>query len=132
MAGFSNYSAVRTIDFWLQGNTLTSAAPTNKYVALFIADPTDANITANEVTGTWYARQICNSWNVTSNTTAANANQLIWNAVTGSAVTVTHYAIYDALTAGNMICSGALTASRTLNVSDIFTVGADQLAISLD
>lgn len=132
MAGFSNYSAVRTIDFWLQGNQLGAVSPENKYIALFFADPTDANVTANEVSAAWYARQLCNAWNVTGSNVVANANQVTWNAVSGSAVTVTHYAIYDALTAGNLICSGPLTVSKLLNVTDIFTLSAGQLVLTFD
>lgn len=132
MSGFSNYSAVRTIDFWLQGNQLSSTPPANKFIALFFADPTDANITANEVSAPWYERQLCNAWNVTGSNVAANANQVLWDAVTGSAVTVTHYGIYDAETAGNLICSGPLSVSKLLNVSDIFTLGAGQLVLTFD
>lgn len=132
MAGFSNYSATRTIDFWLLGNALSSVSPANKYVALFFADPTDANVTANEVSAAWYSRQLCNSWNVTGSNVVANANTLIWNAVTSSAVTVTHYALYDAASAGNLIASGALTTSKLLNVSDIMTLSAGNLVLTFD
>lgn len=132
MSGFSNYSARRTIDFWLQNNSMASNPPANKYLALFFADPTDANVTANEVAAAWYARQIANSWNVTGENIAANANQISYNAVTGAAVTITHWGLYDALVAGNLIASGALDASQLLNISDILTWGAGELILTFE
>lgn len=132
MSGFSDYSARRTIDFWLQSNSLASNPPANKYLALFFADPTDANITANEVTGAWYARQLCNSWNVTGSNVAKNSNQIAYDAVTDAAVTVTHWALYDAITGGNMLASGAAASSKLFNIADICVFNAGQLELDFD
>jgi len=46
--------------------------------------------------------------------------------------TITHFAIYDALTAGNLLCWGDLSTTKTINTNDIASFGVGQLKISLD
>lgn len=127
MAGFSTYYAQRCIN-----NDFVGGA--TKYLALFLADPTDDNVTANEVTGAWYARQPVSSWTAPVGTGAstANSNQMAFNPVTGAAVTVTHWAIYDAVSGGNEWASGAFTSSKVLDIDDIFTIKAGEAILSFD
>jgi len=44
----------------------------------------------------------------------------------GSWGTITHFALFDALTTGNMLMSGALTASQAITTNQIarFAIGA--------
>ena len=129
MAGFSTYLARKLINYTLRGQAYTPPAGT--YLALFTADPTDDNVTANEVTGGWYARQQITSWSEpVSDTTTSNSNQLTFSAVTGSAVTVSHWGIYDAATTGNLLFSGTLDNTKVLNVDDVFVINA--LALDVD
>lgn len=136
MAGFSDYTAQATINYLLLGTSMPSVS--NRYLAIFTADPKDDNSgAANEVSGAWYARQIANSWTSpvsnpdgTSGTITKNSTQISYAAVTGSSVTVTHWGLYDAVTGGNLMFSGALTASKTLNVSDVLTLAAEQLVMT--
>lgn len=127
MAGFSTYLAQQLINHTLRGAAYT--APANLYLALFTADPTDDNVTVNEVSGAWYGRKSITSWTapVGTGTVTSNSNQLTFNAVTGSAVTITHWGLYDALTSGNLMFSGAWDVSKVLNVDDVFTVNAQDL-----
>lgn len=132
MAGFSTYLSQALINSTLRG--VAFSVPSTLYLALFTSDPTDNNTTANEVTGGWYARQATGSWAAavgTGNSTS-NSAQITFPAVTVSSVTVTHWAIYDAVTVGNLLYSGALTASKLLNVADVLVVGAGQLVITID
>jgi len=48
------------------------------------------------------------------------------------ACTVTHVALWDASTSGNMLMSGALSASKIINVGDTFQMSSSTLAIALD
>lgn len=136
MAGFSDYSAQATINYWFAGTAMPTV--TNRYLALFTADPKDDNSgTANEVSGAWYARQVANSWAApvsnpdgTSGTVTSNSAQITFPAVTGSSVTVTHWGLYDAATSGHLLYSGALSSSKTLNVSDVMTLAANQLVLT--
>jgi hypothetical protein len=136
MAGFSDYTAQATINYWMLGTAMPAVA--GRYLALFTADPKDDNSgSANEVSGAWYARQAISGWTApvsnvdgTSGTITQNSAQVTFPAVSGSSVTVTHWAIYDASTSGNLLYSGALSVSKTLNVSDVMTLAANQLTMT--
>ena len=129
MAGFSNYLAQQTISHFIRRSSVS--VPSGTYLALFTADPTDANITANEVVAAWYARQNITGWSVPSGTTTStsNSNTISFNVVTGSAITLTHWGIYDAANSGNLLCSGAMASPKTLNIDDQFIVDPGELVL---
>jgi hypothetical protein len=136
MSGFSDYSAQAAINYYLLGTPMP-AVP-GLFLALFTADPKDDNSgSASEISAGWYARQECDSWTApvsnpdgVTGTVSSNSAQVTFPATTGSSVTVTHWALYDAVTGGNLLFSGALTTPRTLNVSDVMTLGANQLTMT--
>lgn len=132
MAGFSTHLAQALINHVFRGQNY--AAPNGIYLALFVADPTDNNITANEVTGAWYGRQSVNSWAAPTGTavSTANSNRVVYNAVSGSAVTVTHWGLYDAATSGNLLASGAWTQPKLLNIDDVLAVNANDLTLAFE
>lgn len=134
MAGFSNHLAQATINHFFRN--VSQSSPTNRYLALFVADPTDITTTAlsNEVSAGWYARQSVQFDAPADGTdvTTANTAQLTFNAVTGSAVTVTHWGIFDASTTGNLLASGAFSSTKVLNVDDVFVVSAGALVLTFD
>jgi hypothetical protein len=130
MAGFSTFYAQKCInDHFVTGSA--------KYLALFVADPTDANLTANEASGAWYARQAIGSWAapVGAGTLTSNSNAVTFPAVENNAITVTHWGIYDALSGGNMWASGEIKDSsgnaspKVLNVDDVFITKAGELSL---
>lgn len=125
MAGFSTYQANKI----LQDELATPYA--SRYLALFIADPTDDNITANEVSAAWYARQATGAWAAPAGGVSSNSNQINFPAVTGSQVTVSHWGIYDAFSGGNLRFSDAFASPKTFNVDDIPFLAAGDLAITL-
>lgn len=97
----------------------------NAYVSLHTADP--GNTGASEVAGGSYARQLtgfgapADDSGVRAITNAADVD------FTGMpAVTVTHFAVWDAATAGNPLYKEALAASRTTLAGDTirFTTGS--------
>lgn len=129
MAGFSNYLAQAVINHFVRRST--QSVPAGMHLALFVADPTDANDTTKEVVAAWYGRQSVSSWSVPSGTvtSTSNSNAVTFNAVTGAPVTITHWGLYDAATSGNLLYSGALSASKTLNINDQFVVDAGALVL---
>lgn len=131
MPGFSTYLAQNIINSTLRGQAFT--VPGTLYLALFTSDPTDNNITTNEVASAWYARKATGAWSapVGSGNSSSNSNQVLWDAVTGSAVTVTHWGIYDALTSGNLLYSDTIGTPKTFNVSDVPFVAAGTLVIQM-
>lgn len=128
MSGFSNHFAQQTINHFIR--RIPQPVPDGTYLALFVADPTDANDTTKEISGAWYARQEVTAWSAPvkdpDSTYTANANDIAFPAVTGGAVTATHYGLYDALTAGNLITSGPLPSAKVLNVDDVPTIKAGE------
>jgi len=107
-------------------------APTTLYIALFTAAPGEAG-GGTEVTGGSYARvAVANSateWDATAagDGTTANTNTATFPAPTASWGQVTHWAIMDAASAGNMLAYAALGTPKTINNGDAapsFAAGA--------
>jgi hypothetical protein len=86
------------------------------------------------VSGNGYARVVTGTITVsgTSPTLATNAAAIEFAAASGGNWgTITHVAIFDALTSGNMLGWAALSSSRTINDGDIIRIPAGDLDITL-
>jgi hypothetical protein len=125
-----------TVAEYLVGKT--AATLPSVWVALFTAAPSDAG-GGTEVSGSSYARVATTgaSWTSANATTGviSNAAALAFPTATGSSYTVTHVALMNSAsgTAGsNYIASGALTASKTINVGDTpnFPIGSLTLTVA--
>lgn len=132
MSGMSTYLAQKLIGHVLQG--LAYPVPAGTYLALFVADPTDDNVTANEVnsaTATWYGRKHITAWSapVGSGTVSSNSNSVIFNTVTGAAVAISHYGIYDAVSGGNLLDSGPLVATKVLQIDDVMELAPGDISL---
>lgn len=125
MSGFSTYQANAIIN-----DTLVTPYA-DRYLALFIADPTDANVTANEATGDWYNRKPTGSWASPTEGATTNNGSIQYNPITGAQVSISHWGIYDALTAGNLRYSGAFATSKVFNIDDFPIIGPGDLDINL-
>lgn len=131
MSGYSNYLAQAIITKTLVTPTVPNVA--TLYLALFTADPTDANITTNEVSGGWYVRQATGGWTAPVGVVStSNSNQITYPAVTGSAVTVSHWGVYDALSGGNLLYSDSVGATKTFAIGDVPVIAANALVISFE
>lgn len=132
MSGASDYLEVELLDHILRQAGYTS--PTNVYIALFTADPTDANVTANEVSDSGYARQsVTGDFDAPHATGgySANGSAITFPAVVDAQIIVTHVGFYDQLTGGNLLLSQALSASKTLAVADVLSFGIGALKVTL-
>ena len=125
----SNYLRGKVIDLAFRGVAYTP--PSTIYVSLHTSDPTGAGLTATEVSASWYARQVITFATQTTAGQTSNSNTVTYPGVTGSAVTVTNFGIWDALTLGNMLESGALSSSKTFNISDVPSWLPGQLALTM-
>jgi len=140
MAALSDFAENKIIDFLFRGQALgitgASAAagtgPTNVYVALYTANPTDSTA-GTEVTGGSYARvtvasslanwagtQGAGTTTVSSGTTGttSNNNAITFPAPTANWGVVTGAALCDATSGGNILAYGALTVNKTVNNGD--------------
>lgn len=131
MAGFSNHLAQALVNATLRATAYSSPAVANLYLALFTADPTDANVTANEVSAAWYTRITTGTWAAPSGGVSSNLSTITFPAVTSASVTVTHIGIYDASTGGNLLYSQAMSASKTLAVNDVLVFAIGDIDIDL-
>jgi len=129
MAGLSDYLENKLLDHVLK--TAAYTVPTNIYVALFTAAPTDAG-GGTEVSGSGYARTVMNAWDIAAAGASANTNAITFPEATGSQGTITHFALFDASTLGNMLGWAALTASKAVGTGDTVSFAAGDLDVTLD
>jgi hypothetical protein len=112
--------------------TASFTKPTVLAVSLHTANPLD-DASGTEVSGGSYARVQRNpldaNWTAASGTDGLtdNASAVTFPAPTANWGVVTHFAVWDATVAGNMLCYGPLTIPKTINNGDAapsFAIGA--------
>lgn len=126
---FSNTTETHVLNYLLTSTSVTR--PTAWYLALFTSNPAeDASGTEVSTSGTAYARQSA-SFTVSGNS-ASNTSEIEFPTATASFGTVTHAAVFDASTGGNMIAYAALSTSKTIDTGDVMRVPASDFDITLD
>ena len=131
--GMSDYLEQRVADFTFRANAGFSwTAPTTIYVALFTTATADDG-SGTEVSGGSYARQSIafNSMSGVTDGQTENTSQINFPQATANWGTVTHAALMDASTGGNMLCHTALDTSKTVNSGDTFKIAASAFVIDL-
>jgi hypothetical protein len=131
MGSFSNYWENNILDHIFGKANYT---PPTIYVGLSTADPTDDGSGLAEPGGNGYARVQTSAvdWNAASAGTIDNANDISFAEATGSWGTITHFALFDAATAGNMLAHGSLSESKSIGSGDTVKFAAGDLDVSLD
>ncbi len=129
MSAASDYLENELLDHVLANSAYTS--PTNVYLALFDAGTLlEAGTLDDEISGGAYARQEA-SFAAASGGSATTDATITFPTATAGWGTVTHIAIMDAVTAGNVLFHGAVTTSKLIETNDIFQVTAGNLTITL-
>lgn len=131
MSAASNYLESALLEHF-RGTQLP--LPSNFFVALHTADPTDAANATEVTTAAWpaYARQtvgapLSSAWTASADEAGGgkqitNANTINFPANNGaSAVQVTHFSVWDGSAGGNMWAHAQLTAPKTIDPTDIFS-----------
>lgn len=138
MSGFSNYAEKALLDHLFGKGSYT--VPTI-YVTLLTAAPTDAStgttIASDEADYTSYVRvaTVAGDWNAATAgdpTSLTNAAAIEFAQSTGGSSIVTHFALVDASTAGNMLAWGALNTSKTIDVGDTPSFAIGSLTVTLN
>lgn len=127
MAEMSNYLENALINAVLRNTSYTS--PTTTYLALYTSDPTDAD-TGTEISGGSYARQAI-TFGAPSNGVTTNSSAVEFPQATADWGVISHVAIRDAVTSGNLLFHTALDASKTINNGDIFKITSGNLSVTL-
>ena len=131
MSAASNYTESLALNWLL--TTTSATRPTAWYVGLFTAAPSDSG-GGTEVSGANYARQtVAFTVSATSGTTTAKNSATVTfpSAGVGGWGTITHIAVFDAVSSGNMLFWGAVTASKQIDSGDTFQITANNLSIEL-
>jgi hypothetical protein len=130
MSSFSDYTENLVLTYLFTNGSVTR--PTAWYVGLFTAAPSDTG-GGTEVSGNGYVRKATGTITVSgTGTTATNSAAIEFAAASGGNWgTVTHAAIFDAETSGNMLAWAQLTTARTINDGDVFRVPASSLTVTL-
>jgi hypothetical protein len=120
----------------------TFTAPTELWVSLHTADPGETG--SDEVTTVaWpsYERRDSlqgdtknNAWSEPDvEGKSSNQKQLIFPVFNGpSNVTVTHFGIWNAATAGTFLTAGALLTPREIGTSQVFVADFDKLSVKVE
>lgn len=135
----STFTIDNILNALIRGQAFT--APAALWISLHTASPGGTG--ANEVTLAQfpsYVRRDSLQGDTKANAWAAadgqgiswNQKQLIYPVFDGaSAITITHFGIWDASTAGTFLSYGALTTPRLLDTSQVFVADTNKLGVQV-
>ena len=126
MSAMSDYLENEILDHILGTGAYTM--PTTVYVGLSTGSFNDDN-SGTELTGNNYSRKVI-TFGAASSGTASNNAAVEFDAATGSWGTVSHFGIFDASSAGNLLIHGALTASKVIETGDILKIAIGDMDIT--
>lgn len=131
MGSFSDYLENKLLDHIVGKTAFTM--PT-VYVGVSTADPLDDDSGLAEPSGNNYARVATagGDWNAASGGATSNANAITFPQASGSWGTVSHFALFDAAAAGNILAHGSLDESKVVGNGDTLSFAAGDLDITLD
>jgi hypothetical protein len=124
---FTNDLETRVLQWALTNGSPTR--PTAWYVGLFTAAPGETG-GGTEVSGNAYVREAVTF--TVSGDTATNSAAIEWPTATGSWGAITHVAVFDAETSGNMLIYATLASSKTIASGDVLRIPSGDLDITLD
>jgi hypothetical protein len=134
MSQATDYLENKILTGLLGGTNVTF--PSKPYVGLLKSAPTDSS-TGTEVDGTNYERVAVGGFGqgeftVDATGSATNAAAFTFNDAESDWGVVTHIALFDAATGGNMLLYGTLDTTATVEAGDIFRVPTNGFNISVD
>ncbi len=137
MAGFTDTVEQALLDHFFTDPAYTP--PATMYLALSSTTPTEAGANFTEPSGGAYARVSTTAadWSAASGTApATKTNTAVKTFPTATAdwvagANLTYFGIYDASTAGNLLCFGALTVAKPILSGDTASFAAGALVIKL-
>ncbi len=133
--GISDYLANKLLDHVFKGDAYSK--PTNTYVCALDENAVDGDsgtdLQAKEPTGVGsYARKLNNGWDAASGGLVDNTAAITFVTATASWTSITHFAITDHLTVGNILFLGSLATLRQVASSDVLEFPAGALDLTMD
>lgn len=122
----SDYAEAKLVDAWIG---TTSFQATACYVKLHTGDPGETGV-SNAATETTRKLVTFGAASVGTGTATSNS-ACTWTNVAGTE-TISYVSFWDAVTVGNCLGSGALTASKAVIAGDTFTIASGSLTAAID
>lgn len=113
MGSLSDYIENKILDHLLRNTAYTQLS--HLYVGLSTVDPTDDGSGLAEPSGNGYSRVEVDDWDDASGRHIQNSGLISFPEATGDWGTITHFAVFDALTGGNMIAYGTLSTFKDVD-----------------
>lgn len=129
MGSFSDYLELEFLDHVLKVGDY--ASPTNIYIALYTAAPSDAG-GGTEVSASGYARVNHDTYTTASGGASSNSGAISFGTAGSAWGTVTHFGLFDDSAAGNLLMWGTLSSSRTISTGDTCQFADGALDVTLD
>lgn len=126
MSAMSDYLENEILDHILSVGSYTM--PTAVYVGLSTGSFNDDN-SGTELTGNNYSR-VAATFSAASSGTTSNSAAIEFAAATGSWGSISHFGIFDAASAGNLLIHGAFTTAKTIASGDILKIPTGDLDIT--
>ena len=126
MSAMSDYLENEILDHILGTGAYTM--PSSVYVGLSTGSFADDN-SGTELTGNGYAR-VAATFNAAASGTADNSAAIEFSAATASWGTVSHFGLFDASSAGNLLIHGAFTTAKSVATGDILKIATGDLDIT--
>ena len=130
MGSFSNYLENKILNHILKVSSFS--VPANIYVALSTTDPDDSGSGISEPADGAYARVLCNTWNTASARATKNTGAIQFAEAVNAWGNISHFALFDAITGGNMLGHGSFATPRYVGGGQIYTVYAEEMIISFN
>jgi len=129
MAQMSDYLENKLVDHVFRNTAFTT--PGVIHLALFSTDPLDdgSGTELEDGTSPAYAR-ITITMDAPANGVSLNTNELLFTAATGDWVTITHVAVFDEATGGNMLMHKILTNPVSVLDTNNFRIPIGDLEIT--
>lgn len=106
----SNYAEIKLLDHVLG----TAFSQPSMYIALSTTDPLEDGSGISEPSGGAYARKAFSDWSQATARSIENLSTIQFEEATANWGELTHFAIFDAATSGNMLAHGEFTTPRTI------------------
>ena len=128
MGSISDYLELELLDHVFGVGAYSQVATV--YLGLSTADPTDSGGGLNEPSGNGYVRKAI-TFDAAASRLLNQTATVTFDQATGAGWgTITHYAIFDAESAGNMLAHGALSVSKEVVAGNTPSVAAGEVDIS--
>ena len=129
MGSLTQYAQKKVLDHVLKVSSYSP--PATIYLGLSTSAPNDDGTNWTDPTYTGYARVAIPFGTAAARSIAQNALVTFAQCTSGSS-TVTNWGLFDALTSGNLLASGALSASKTIVAGNTPSIASGQVSVSFN